>query len=157
MKLSRTNVYAIRAMLALARDESGAPMPCSEIAQTGGMPERFLLQILRTLVNRELLRSARGVVGGYRLARPAVEISLADIIDAFDCQTQPSDVLDAFEPEVRLQVLTTFESAVRTARQELQRLTLADLLQTSPLRHSPIAPPIVAPAESLNAGPSGHH
>jgi Rrf2 family protein len=48
------------------------------------MPERFLLQILRTLVTHGLLTSVRGVYGGYCLARSPEEISLLEIIEAID-------------------------------------------------------------------------
>jgi Rrf2 family protein len=48
------------------------------------MPERFLLQVLRTLVNQGLLRSTRGVDGGYRLTRPLAQISLLDVVEATD-------------------------------------------------------------------------
>ena len=47
------------------------------------MPERFLLQVLRSLVRHDLLRSTRGVDGGYYLSRPAEQISLRDIVEAF--------------------------------------------------------------------------
>lgn len=53
------------------------------------MPERFLLQVLRTLVNEGLLKSTRGVDGGYRLAKPASQISLLDIVEAVDGPIQP--------------------------------------------------------------------
>jgi Rrf2 family protein len=53
------------------------------------MPERFLLQVLRTLVNQGLLRSTRGVDGGYRLARPLSQISLLDIVEATDGPIHP--------------------------------------------------------------------
>ena len=48
------------------------------------MPDRFLLQILRNLVAHGLLRSTRGVIGGYTLARSTDEISLLDIIEAVE-------------------------------------------------------------------------
>ncbi len=48
------------------------------------MPERFLLQILRSLVTHGVLRSTRGVDGGYALNRPAEEISMLEIIEAVD-------------------------------------------------------------------------
>jgi len=59
-------------------------MPCSRLAKVGEMPERFLLQVLRGLVNHGLLTSTRGVDGGYSLARPASEISLLQILEATD-------------------------------------------------------------------------
>ena len=76
MKLSRTVSYAVRATLQLAQLQAHGPIPCSRLAADGKMPERFLLQILRNLVTHGILRSTRGVDGGYALVRPADEISL---------------------------------------------------------------------------------
>ena len=67
MKLSRTVAYAVRATLQLAQNPSDSPVPCSKLASDGNMPERFLLQILRNLVTHGILRSTRGVDGGYTL------------------------------------------------------------------------------------------
>src|SRR6187455_1873955 len=84
MKLSRTVAYAVRATLQLAQLESDGPVPCSKLANEGKMPERFLLQILRNLVTHGILRSTRGVDGGYALVRPADQISLLEVIEAIE-------------------------------------------------------------------------
>ena len=84
MKLSRTVTYAVSATMQLARERSGHPVPCSRLAAEGKMPERFLLQILRNLVKSGVLRSTRGVEGGYSLARPPEDISVLDIIEAVE-------------------------------------------------------------------------
>jgi len=83
-KLSRTVTYAIAATLQLAKSGSDAPVPCNQIAAEGKMPERFLLQILRSLVNAGILKSTRGVVGGYALNKPPEEISLLEIMEAVE-------------------------------------------------------------------------
>ncbi|MEZ6071800.1 MAG: Rrf2 family transcriptional regulator [Pirellulales bacterium] len=84
MKLSRTVGYALQAMVQLAATEDDGPVSCRRLAEAGGMPERFLLQILRSLVTNGLLESTRGVEGGYRLARNAEDISVLDILEAID-------------------------------------------------------------------------
>ncbi len=84
MKLSRTVGYALQAVLQLAESEPGTPVPCSHLAASGHMPERFLLQILRNLVTHGVLQSTRGVEGGYRLKRAPGEISLLEVIEAAD-------------------------------------------------------------------------
>src|SRR5262245_58188260 len=84
MKLSRTVAYAVRATLQLAQSPQGTPVPCSKLASQGNMPERFLLQILRNLVTHGILRSTRGVEGGYSLTRPPEQISLLDVIEAIE-------------------------------------------------------------------------
>ena len=82
MRMSRSTAYAVSAVLQLANAPPGMPVPCSRLAKVGEMPERFLLQILRTLVNHGLLKSTRGVDGGYSLTRPVTEISLLQIFEA---------------------------------------------------------------------------
>src|SRR4029079_16039606 len=84
MKLSRTVSYAVRATLQLAELSANGPVPCSKLAKEGQMPERFLLQILRNLVTHGILRSTRGVDGGYALVRPAEQISLLEVIEAIE-------------------------------------------------------------------------
>jgi Rrf2 family protein len=130
MKLSRTIAYAIHATLQLSSGERGVPIPCSQLANEGQMPERFLLQILRSLVMRGLLISTRGVDGGYCLARPAEEISLSDVIDAFDNPLSPGvPALDGLSADVRKRILGTLQGASKAAHQELGKLTMADLLR----------------------------
>lgn len=129
MKLSWTIAYAVGATLNLANAEPGVPIPCSELARLGNMPERFLLQILRSLVTRGLLRSTRGVIGGYCLARPPSQITLRDIVEAFDDSLTPSAaVFDVFSPQVREQMISTLKGGDQARRQELQTLSIADLL-----------------------------
>jgi Rrf2 family protein len=84
MKLSRTVAYAVQASIHLADSQGKGPIPCSQLAAEGKMPERFLLQILRHLVARGILASTRGVDGGYRLDRAPEDVSLLDVIEAID-------------------------------------------------------------------------
>ena len=130
MKLSRTISYAIQAMLRLAESEEGVPVPCSQLARAGQMPERFLLQVLRSLVTHGLLNSTRGVDGGYILARPAKQITLCEIIEAFDnpLEARLPETSSTSQP-MREQVLTTLRHASRAARVELKKLTLFELIQ----------------------------
>ncbi len=89
MRMSRASAYAIGAVLYLADAPQGEPIPCSMIAKAGEMPERFLLQILRVLVNHGILRSTRGVEGGYSLLRPLTKVTLLDIMEAVDGPLAP--------------------------------------------------------------------
>jgi Rrf2 family protein len=132
MKLSRTLAYSLCAMIYLARSEQDVPVPCNVIARSGNMPERFLLQILRGLVNHGLLRSARGVDGGYCLARPPQDITLYDIVETSLHTREPDEgALGALKPGARDRVLTALERADRVLRLELQKLTLAELVHAT--------------------------
>lgn len=144
MRLSRTIAYAVHATLELARSTPGVPVPCSQIARAGNLPERFLLQILRKMVNHGLLRSTRGVVGGYYLARRPDEITLREIVEAFENPLEPSAVaLEALSPSPRAMVLIALRSAAAAACRELDNLTIADLLGTVPM-------PLVAAIPTVN-------
>jgi Rrf2 family protein len=74
--------YGIRALLALAA--AGAPQTAEYLASEQGLPPRFLGAILADLRRSGIVASQRGAEGGYRLARPASEISMADVIRALD-------------------------------------------------------------------------
>lgn len=84
MKLSRSVSYALQAVLQLAATGAKTPVPCSQLAAEGSMPERFLLQILRHLVAHGILDSTRGIEGGYILERAAKDISLLEVIEAVE-------------------------------------------------------------------------
>jgi Rrf2 family protein len=87
---------------------------------------------LRSLVTRGLLCSTRGVDGGYYLARPADQISLCDIVEAFDNPLSPAmPALDALAPDVRKRILSSLNGASEAAHSELSKLTMADLMKSS--------------------------
>ena len=83
--MSTRGDYASRALLSLAlhADESG-PTSVRDIAERTGLPQPYLEQILLALKGAGLVRSKRGVGGGYVLARPPSEISLSEIVSAVD-------------------------------------------------------------------------
>ena len=85
VKVSTRGDYAARALVSLSlhADTSG-PTSVRDIAERTGLPQPYLEQILLALKGAGLVRSKRGVGGGYVLARPAEEISLADIVSAVD-------------------------------------------------------------------------
>ncbi|MGI9603208.1 MAG: RrF2 family transcriptional regulator [Acidimicrobiales bacterium] len=85
MRVSTRGDYASRALLSMAlHDEGKAPISVREIADRTGLPQPYLEQILLALKGAGLVRSKRGVGGGYTLARPPDEIVLADIVRAVD-------------------------------------------------------------------------
>jgi Rrf2 family protein len=133
MKISRTIAYALNASLQLGKEPSGVPISCTQLAGVGDLPKRFLLQILRRLVTHGVLQSSRGADGGYFLARPPNEITLRDIIEAFD---PPSDKevpkLPGLSAAVRGRVHETLQDVAEVCRAELEKLSLSDLLRADP-------------------------
>lgn len=85
MRVSAKVDYAVRAAVELAaRAGSGAPVKADTIAQAQSIPVKFLENILQGLRNAGIVDSRRGPDGGHLLARPAGEISIADVIRAID-------------------------------------------------------------------------
>lgn len=135
MKLSRTVSYAVRATLQLAKSDSSTPVPCSKLASEGDMPERFLLQILRMLVTHGILRSTRGVDGGYSLTRPADQVSLLEIIEAIDgpMEDQPEAAEAEDGEQVQSNLLSAIREVTQTARRQLEAIKLSQLLPPPPI------------------------
>src|SRR5205814_10074000 len=80
MKLSLRGGYALRALLVLGLDYKQSVVRIQTISQQQNIPKRFLEQILNDLKSAGVVESRRGVAGGYRLARPPEDISLASVI-----------------------------------------------------------------------------
>ena len=93
LELTKRGDYAVRAMLALARGTGGGPtsnglLSARRIADAMGIPVRFLPQVLGDLQRAGFVEAAPGRSGGYRLTRPATEISLLDVIEAVEGDTR---------------------------------------------------------------------
>lgn len=132
MKLSRTVAYALQATLQLAQADSHTPVPCSQLASEGKMPERFLLQILRSLVAHGVLESTRGVQGGYRLGRAAEDISLLEVIEAIDGPLNSMIPVDhTLAAPSRAKLESALEDAACLCRHHLAGIKLAHLLPDS--------------------------
>ncbi|HEY4233550.1 MAG TPA: Rrf2 family transcriptional regulator [Lacipirellulaceae bacterium] len=129
MNLSAKTEYACLAMLQLAADyDSGEPIQIRQIADQNGIPSRFLVQILLQLKGAGLVASTRGAAGGYRLARPPHEISLADVIDVIDGDGHPESRVAKPAPLARALLDFCCELGQRQ-RDRLEATTLADLAE----------------------------
>jgi Rrf2 family protein len=85
VKVSAKADYAVRAAAELAAaDGGGPPVRAEAIATAQQIPQRFLENILSDLRHAGLVQSVRGAEGGHRLAKPAAEITVADVIRAVD-------------------------------------------------------------------------
>ena len=84
MRISAKVDYAVRAMCELAAHPGDAPMKAEQIAWAQEIPLSYLENILVDLRRAGLVRSLRGQVGGYRLAKPASQITIADVIRAVE-------------------------------------------------------------------------
>jgi Rrf2 family protein len=100
------------------------------------MPERFLLQVLRTLVNEGILKSTRGVDGGYRLARPMSQITLLDIVEAIDGPVQPElPQIGGLTPQSQRKLAEALGDIAADAKRRLSSVSLAQL-KAAPNTHN---------------------
>jgi Rrf2 family protein len=132
VRISAKADYAVRATLELAGAENGQPVKGERLAEAQGIPLQFLEHILLDLKHADLVRAKRGARGGYWLARPAGEITIADVIRAVEGPL--ANIQDA-TPEAtsypgHAELLRDVWVAVRAnLRAVLERVTLADLAQ----------------------------
>jgi len=125
--------YALRALLELAASPPG-PVPAERLSAAQGIPPKFLENILLELRRAEIVASQRGVEGGYRLARAADQISVADVIRALEGPiasvrgVRPEEI-EYTGPARGLQPLWVELRA--SMREVLEGTTLADLVERS--------------------------
>lgn len=132
MKVSTRGDYACRALLSLVLHDDDKPTSVRDIADRTGLPQPYLEQILLALKGAGLVRSKRGVGGGYVLARSADTISLAAVVSAVD---GPIAVGDFGEPhqngacdhEGQCVLLAVWADAGEHMRRLLEGRTLADI------------------------------
>ena len=128
LSITSKSPYAVRALVELhLRGESG-PVPIAELAKRGAIPVQFLEQLFATLRRAGLLRSQRGVKGGYSFARPAEQITVLEVVELLDGPLGPD-------------ATGIFAQAAEAARAVLAESTIAD----------------VADAEARAAGAAMYH
>ncbi len=84
MRVSAKSDYALRALIEMAGRSDGRPVSAEELGRQQGIPHGFLQAILADLRRSGVVLSQRGQSGGWRLGRPAAEVSVADVIRAVD-------------------------------------------------------------------------
>ena len=135
MKLSKRGEYGLRALQDLATHHGEGPIPNKLLAERNNIPPRFLEQILLTLQHGRLVRSQKGPEGGYYLARPPQEISLAEAVRLLDGPLAPISCVSetAYEPcgcpDMEACGLRRVMKDVRDVVADImERTTLADLV-----------------------------
>lgn len=131
MRITAKADYAVRAAVELAARADAGPVKAEQIARTQGIPPKFLLNILRELKVAGLVQSQRGTEGGYRLARPPDEVTVADVIRAVEGplatvhQVRPEDVE---YPGSAGKVRDVWIAVRASLRAVLETVTINDLL-----------------------------
>ena len=135
MKVSTRGDYASRALLSLALHDDGArPTSVRDIADRTGLPQPYLEQILLALKGAGLVRSKRGVGGGYVLAREPEAISLSQIVSAVEGPIVAGDFGEphqngACDHEGQCVLLSVWAEVGEHMRTHLDSFSLADMVE----------------------------
>ncbi len=140
MMFSTRSEYGVRVMIALGRRSDAGPVPLAEVAAGEGLPLPYLEHLVARLREAGLVRSTRGAHGGYELALPAAQITMAQVVGALEgtlapmqCFTEPGEMkvlcnheLDGFEHCATRLLWTRVQGGVTKA---LEQTTLAELVR----------------------------
>jgi Rrf2 family cysteine metabolism transcriptional repressor len=116
LSITTKSPYALRALVELARMRGGGPVPIGELARRRDIPVQFLEQLFAVLRRAGVLKSQRGVKGGYSFAREPSEITVIEVVELLD------GPLGAGAAGV-------FADAAEAARQVLASVTVADIVE----------------------------
>lgn len=116
ISITTKSPYALLALAELARSGDSAPVPIGELARRRDIPVQFLEQLFAVLRRAGVLRSQRGVKGGYSFARPPSEVTVLELVELLD---------GAFGADAQ----GVFADAAGAAREVLRATTIADVME----------------------------
>jgi Rrf2 family protein len=129
MKLTRASSYALHAVAYMAAQKSDKPVASHKIAAERGIPERFLLKVLKPLVSARVLQSIKGPNGGYRLARPASDISMLEILEAVDGPIRgQSPLSEENNGPLNIKLENICKESAEQVRKTLEKVKITQLL-----------------------------
>ena len=148
LELTHRGSYAIRAVLTLARADKDEVVPARRIAKEMDIPVRFLPQVLGDLSRAGIVEARLGRAGGYRLSKPAAEISLLDVIEAAEGDARRQTCVLSGKPcngDDPCDVHDMFYDAQEAILQRLDGVTIAEVVADS--SKSPVPVDGAAPAD----------
>ncbi|MBO4915918.1 MAG: Rrf2 family transcriptional regulator [Oscillospiraceae bacterium] len=132
MMISTRGRYALRLMLDLAEHQGNGYVALKDSAQRQEISKKYLEQIIPTLNRFDLLRTARGYTGGYRLSRKPEEYTLGDILRATEGSLAPVSCLESEHNEcahrAECATLPVWEGLDKVINEYLDGITLQDVL-----------------------------
>lgn len=142
MKITAQEEYGLRILLRIAQSASKEGLTIPEISQVEGLSSHNVAKLCRLLRLAGFIKSSRGKVGGYRLARPARTISLGEILTALGGRLFDQDFCDNHTGVLEL-CTNSVDCSIRSVWQLIQNsidsvvneITLYDLLGTLPQTH----------------------
>jgi Rrf2 family protein len=113
----------------MAAEKQNRPVASHHIARARGIPERFLLKVLKPLVSARVLHSVKGPNGGYRLARAANDITILEVLEAVDgpIRGQPTFSREEANGSLNRRLEQICTQAAEQVRKHLQRVRISDL------------------------------
>lgn len=132
MRLGKTSIYGIFAVLYVAKSAGGKPVQGRDIADAYGISVEYLLKILQSLARVGILRSARGRSGGFALQRPAQEVTLDEIVDVLEPAADIRELLDHSIPghqKVKSFLCNVYDDTLQKIERSLQGITIERLVE----------------------------
>lgn len=149
MPFTRKVFHALEAMVYIALHHSTLPISGKVLAQTQGLPPRYLEQMMQRLVHGGLLRSIRGPRGGYVLAKERRRITLSEIVTSLQHDDAEDGIREHCTPLGEHLLMPVCLQAGALIHQELNKTTLAQLCDEAFAKH------LSQPAQkSLSSSPS---
>lgn len=133
MKLTTKSEYSILALIYLARKSINTFVKVDEIVEKCDIPKKYLELLLMTLRQNRIIKTRRGSQGGYQLAKPADQITIASIIRLMDGALAPTESVSTyFYSDTPLQkepkIIAVFQDIRDYIAKKLESLTLKDLV-----------------------------
>jgi Rrf2 family transcriptional regulator, cysteine metabolism repressor len=116
LSITTKSPYAVKALTELARSGAAGPVPIGELARRRDIPVQFLEQLFATLRRAGVLKSQRGVKGGYSFARDASDVTVLEVVELLD---------GPFGAGAE----SVFAEAAAAARTILEETTIADVVE----------------------------
>ncbi len=131
LQITRQTEYAIRGLMELAERDNGTPIRLKTLAEACGVSEAFLAKIFQMLSQHNVVKSHRGVKGGFSLGRDPKEINLREVVDICEGGIALNHCLRNVDPCHRASdcLMSKVWSKAQTALTDaLESTTLADLI-----------------------------
>jgi Rrf2 family protein len=130
MRISAKADYAVRAAIVLATSPDGRPVKAERIATAQAIPLNFLENILGELRHAGIVRSQRGADGGFRLAKPADHVTIADVMRAVEgplATVRGGPPEESSYPGAASELPRVWIAVRKSLRQVVEQVTVADV------------------------------
>jgi Rrf2 family protein len=131
MKLTRASSYALHAVVFMAARKEDKPIASHHIAEARGIPDRFLLKVLKPLVSARVLVSIKGPNGGYKLARAADTITMLEILEAVDGPIAGQAPDEDKNGPLNNKLASICKQTAEAVRDHLKKIRISDLIPPS--------------------------